>query len=167
MIKQITGFTRQEAIQLTNCTSSRIAYLEKIGLVIPTRHGTIGGKPTVIFSYGQLLGIQAVRELRLEEVPLLTVKRLVTFLENANHADISKDKLLIAMNEDIFWVQNDWSDFATNMPKGLKKASKENKNISWYTLIVIPIGDIINAIFNMAKNSEAINLQDFQQRINN
>ena len=162
MIQQITGFTRQETIQLTNCTSSRIAYLEKMELIIPTRYGAIGGKPTVIFSYGQLLGIQAIRELRLEDVPLPTVKRLITFLENASYADISKDKLLIAMNDDIFWTQKDWSDFANNIPKSLKKASKENKNISWYILIVIHMGDIIDEIFNTAKK---INFQDFQQRI--
>ena len=165
MMQQITGFTRQEAMQLTNCTSSRIAYLEKIGLITPFRYGTIGGKPTVIFSYRQLLGIQAVRELRLEDVPLATVKTLVSFLENTNQVDISKDKLLVAVNEDVFLVQKDWSDFANKMPKSLKKASKENKNISWYTLIVISIGDLIDEIFNTAKNSKKIDFRDFQKKI--
>ena len=161
MMQQIKGFTRQEAMQLTNCTSSRLAYLEKIDLIIPARYGVVRGKPTVIFSWGQLLGIQAIRELRLEDVPLLTVKRLVTFLGNAHHTDISKDKLLIAMNDEVFWIQKDWSDFADNMPKSLKKASKENKNIKWYILIAIPIGDIIDTIIHIAERLGIVYCRDF------
>ncbi len=59
-MNQMSGFTRQETIHLAGCTSSRLAYLEKVGLVIPYRFGN-NGRPTVVFSWEQLLEIRAIK----------------------------------------------------------------------------------------------------------
>ena len=43
------GFTRQEAIALTRTTSSRLAYLDRVKVVVPQKFGN-SKKPVVIYS---------------------------------------------------------------------------------------------------------------------
>ena len=53
------GFTRQETLALTKTTSSRLAYLDRTEVVIPEKYGN-SKKPTVIYSWNQVLEIRAI-----------------------------------------------------------------------------------------------------------
>jgi DNA-binding transcriptional MerR regulator len=61
----IDGFTRTETLALTETTSNRLQYLEKAGLIIPQRIGK-SRKPTVIYTWEQVLEIRAIKHLRQE-----------------------------------------------------------------------------------------------------
>ncbi|MEH2046082.1 MerR family transcriptional regulator [Nostoc sp.] len=164
-MSQLTGFTRKETMQLTGCTSSRLAYLEKVGLIIPYRYGTNAGRQTVIFSWEQLLEIRAIRNLRQEDVSLQTVTKIIKFLDQSGYDNSLRNKQLVIVGDEVFWIEQDWSDFGHNMPAALKVASKNNKGIGQYVLLVIPaLIDIVNEIWEIAQNSKVIDFYSFKER---
>ncbi|AVH65714.1 hypothetical protein CDG77_26380 [Nostoc sp. 'Peltigera membranacea cyanobiont' 213] len=162
-MNQMSGFTRQETMHLAGCTSSRLAYLEKVGLVIPYRFG-INARPTVVFSWEQLLEIRAIRNLR-KNISLQTVRKIIKFLDDSGYDNGLRDKQLIVIGDEVFWVKQDWSDFGENLPTTVKVADKSNKQVGQYVLLVIPsLIDIVNEIWEAARQSKVIDFKSFEQR---
>ncbi len=163
-MNQMSGFTRQETIHLAGCTSSRLAYLEKVGLVIPYRFGN-NGRPTVVFSWEQLLEIRAIKNLRKEDVSLQTVRKIIKFLDESGYDNSLRDKQLVVVGDEVFWIKQDWSDFGDNIPTTVKVAGKNNKEVGQYVLLVIPpLTDIVSDIWEAAKRSEVVDFKTFEQR---
>jgi DNA-binding transcriptional MerR regulator len=153
------GFTRQETLALTNTTSSRLAYLDRTGVVVPEKYGN-SKKPTVIYSWKQVLEIRAINDLR-QKISLQTVRKIVQFLDESGFDTSLKDKHLVVVNDEVFWVMPDWSD----MPRIMKVAGKKNKGLGQFVLIVLPpISDIIKAVWETAKNSKVIDFESFKRR---
>ncbi len=99
------GFTRQEAITLTGVTSSRLAYLDRVKLVVPQKYGN-SKKPVVIYSWEQILEIRAISNLR-QKISLQTIREIIGFLE-LNRFDYQlKDKDLVTVNDKVYWVRSD------------------------------------------------------------
>jgi DNA-binding transcriptional MerR regulator len=163
-MNQMSGFTRQETIHLAGCTSSRLAYLEKVGLVIPYRFGN-NGRPTVVFSWEQLLEIRAIKNLRKEDVSLQTVRKIIKFLDESGYDNSLRDKQLVVVGDEVFWIKQDWSDFGENIPTTVKVAGKNNKEVGQYVLLVIPpLTDIVSDIWEAARKSEVVDFNSFEQR---
>jgi DNA-binding transcriptional MerR regulator len=159
----IEGFTRRETLDLTETTSNRLQYLERVGLIVPQRIGS-SSKPTVIYTWEQILEIRAIKNLR-QEISLQTVRKIVDILNKYGFDESLRDKQLIAINDDVFWIRQDWTDFSEQMPKALKVASKKGKNIGQYTLTVIPtLGDIVDEVWSAAKKSKVVDMRSFEQR---
>ena len=155
----IEGFTRQETLALTGTTSNRLQYLERAGLIRPKRIGT-SKKPTVIYTWEQILEIRAIKNLR-REVSLQTVRKIIEFLNKEGCDDSLRDKQLIVVNDDVFWVQNDWSD----VPSVIRVASKKGKDIGEYVLLVIPtLIQVVKEVWEAAEKSHVIDFESFQQR---
>lgn len=155
----IEGFTRQETLALTGTTSNRLQYLERAGLIRPKRIGT-SKKPTVIYTWEQILEIRAIKNLR-REVSLQTVRKIIEFLNKEGCDDSLRDKQLIVVNDDVFWVQNDWSD----VPSVIRVASKKGKDIGQYVLLVIPtLIQVVKEVWEAAEKSHVIDFESFQQR---
>ena len=115
----IKGFTRPETLALTGTTSNRLQYLERAELVVPSRIG-LSKKPTVIYTWEQILEIQAIKNLR-QEVSLQTVRKIIDFLDKECCNDnLLRNKQLIVVNDDVFWVRQDWTD----IPSVIKVAKK-------------------------------------------
>ena len=153
------GFTRQETIALTKTTSSRLAYLDRTGVIEPEKYGN-SKKPTVIYSWEQVLEIKAINELR-QKVSLQTVRKIVKYFDENGFDTSFRDKHLVVVNDEVVWVMSDWSD----MPRVMKVAGKKNKNLGQYVLVVLPqISDIIKEVWKTAKKSKAINFESFKQR---
>lgn len=155
----IQGFTRQETLALTGTTSNRLQYLERAGLVKPRRIGT-SKKPTVIYTWEQILEIRAIRNLR-QEVSLQTVIKIIDFLDKEGCDDSLRDKQLIVINDEVFWVRNDWLD----VPSVIKVASKKGKDIGQYILFVIPtLIQVVQEVWEVAEKSNLIDFESFQKR---
>lgn len=133
----IKGFTRREVLALTETTSNRLQYLERAELIMPKREGAIS-RPTVLYSWEQLLEIRAIKNLR-QEVSLQTVKKIIQFLDSSGFDDTLRDKQIVVVDEDVFWVRTDWKDFSDHLPPVLKVAGKNNRGVGQYILIVIPL----------------------------
>jgi DNA-binding transcriptional MerR regulator len=155
----IDGFTRQETIALAATTSNRLQYLERTGLIVPQRYGNTR-KPTVIYSWEQVLEIRAIKNLR-QEISLQTVRKIIEFLNNEGLNDQLRDKKLVVLDDEVYWIMPDWSDF----PKVMKVADKRNQGIGQFVLITIPsLFEVVNEIWQAAEKSEVINLESFKQR---
>jgi hypothetical protein len=154
------GFTRQETIALTKTTSSRLAYLDRVGVVAPEKYGNTK-KPTVIYSWEQVLQIRAINDLR-KQVSLQAIREIIKSLEANGYDSSLWDKHLVVVNGDIHWVLPDWSD----MPKVMQVASKKNKGgFGQLVLVAIPtLNDIVKAVWETAKRSNVIDFESFQRR---
>lgn len=160
----VQGFTRQETLKLTGCTSSRLAYLEKVGLVIPNRIGS-NKRPTVLYTWEQLLEIRAIKNLRKENVSLQAVRMIVDTLNKCGFNDSLRDKSLVIVNDGdaVLWVNPDWSDFA--MPAALTVASKGGKGVGQFVLLVVPpFAEIVKELWDAAKDSNVVDFESFKQR---
>ncbi|MEQ8752758.1 MAG: MerR family transcriptional regulator [Coleofasciculus sp. G1-WW12-02] len=159
----IQGFTRRETLELTGTTSNRLQYLERSGLVIPTRIGK-SRKPTVIYTWEQVLEIRAIKHLR-KEISLQTVRKIINFLDDSGFDDSLRDKKLIVIDDQVFWVQQDWQDFPEKMPSAIKVAGNNGKDVGQYILLVIPtLSEIVNDIWQAAATSPIVDFASFKQR---
>ena len=62
-------------------------------------------------------------------------------------------------------MKQDWSDFSDNIPKIVKVSDKRNRTVGQYMLLVIPpLTDIVNDIWEAAEKSKLINFKSFQKR---
>jgi DNA-binding transcriptional MerR regulator len=153
------GFTRQETLALTKTTSSRLAYLDRSGVIVPEKYGN-SKKPTVIYSWEQVLEIRAINDLR-QKISLQMVRKIVKFLHESGFEKSIRDKHLVVVNDEVDWVMPDWSD----MPRVMKVADKKNKGLGQFVLIAIPpLSDIIEEVWKTAKKSKVIDFESFKRR---
>ncbi|MEH2336064.1 MerR family transcriptional regulator [Nostoc sp.] len=96
----INGFTRQETIALAGTTSNRLQYLERTGLIVPQRYGNTK-KPTVIYTWEQVLEIRAIKNLR-QEISLQIVRKIIEFLDDKGFNDQLRDKKLVVLNDEVY-----------------------------------------------------------------
>jgi DNA-binding transcriptional MerR regulator len=163
MTRELRGFTRKEAIEVTGCTSNQLQSFERAKLVVPRRVEKTG-KPTVLYSRSQLLEIKAIKQLR-EQISLQKVKRIIQFLNDHGFGDNLNDKQLVIIDNDVFWVSVDWADFPQQMPKALKVLSKRRKEIGQYCLIIIPpLINLAQEIIRTARKSKVIDFPSFMER---
>lgn len=159
----IEGFTRSETLALTETTSNRLQYLEMKELVIPIRIGK-SRKPTVLYTWEQILEIRAIKHLR-QEISLQAVRKIVEFLNESGFDDSLRDKQLVVIDDEVFWIQQDWQDFPEKMPSAVKVAGRSGKGVGQYVLLVIPtLMEIVNEVWVAARKSEVIDFDSFKQR---
>lgn len=159
----IHGFTRPETLALTKTTSNQLQYLERTSLVVPTRLSK-SKKPTVIYTWDQVLEIRAIRNLR-QEVSLQTIRRIIEFLHQHGFDNSLRDKQLVVIDEEVFFIRSDWQDFADNMPASVKAVNTSGQNVGQYMLLVLPpLVRLVNEIWENAKHSEVVDFDSFRQR---
>lgn len=62
-------------------------------------------------------------------------------------------------------MKQDWSDFGDNIPTTVKVADKKNRSVGQYVLLVIPpLPDIVNDIWEAAEKSKVIDFKSFKTR---
>jgi DNA-binding transcriptional MerR regulator len=159
--KAMEGFTRQETLALAKATSGRLAYLDRTGLIVPEKYGN-PKKPTVIYSWEQLLEIIAIKALR-QKVSLQVVRRIIQFLDERGFDPSLRDKRLVAIDEEVFWVMPDWSDMLRVMKIADKKGG--NKDLGQFVLVVLPsLSDIISEVWKAAHSCNIVNIDSFKRR---
>ncbi|MDB9526112.1 MerR family transcriptional regulator [Oscillatoria sp. CS-180] len=153
------GFTRQETLALTQITSSRLAYLDRTSVVVPKKYGN-SKKPTVIYTWEQLLEIRTIANLR-KQISLQMVRKLVSFLDEHGLDITLHDKHLVATPNEVFLVMPDWSD----MPQVMKVADRDGEGLGQLVLLVLPpLKTVIQEIWNAAANSTLVDFESFKQR---
>lgn len=153
------GFTRKEVIDLAGTTSNRLQYLERASLITPHRLEKTG-RATVLYTWEQLLEIRAIKNLR-QSISLQTVRKIIEFLNKSGFDDSLRDKQLICVDEEVYWVNRNWEE----MPEILKVAAKRGKSVGQYTLLVIPaLIDIVDEVWEAAEKSNVVDMASFQQR---
>lgn len=148
-------FTRQETIALTETTSSRLAYLEAKNLVIPQKYGN-SKKPTVIYTWQQILMIKAIDRFR-EKLSLQTTWKVLEFLRKTG----IKNKHLLVIDDKTYWVEGDWR----NMPTIMQEIFAPNKEICQSTIVIIPpLSNLVTEVWEAANKSKIIDYESFKIR---
>lgn len=163
MSNVVDKFTRREVMELAGATSNQLQYLERSELVIPERIWNDKKKPDVYYSWEQLLEIKAIRNLR-ENTSLQTIRKILSFFEKYQFRKTLKDKRIVAIDDEVFWIKEDWSDFGKKLI-ALKIADKQGKGIGQYTLLALPaFQEIVDEVWETAEKSKVIDIETFQQR---
>ncbi|WP_222620523.1 MerR family transcriptional regulator [Sphaerospermopsis sp. LEGE 00249] len=151
-------------MELTGATSNQLQYLERSELIKPIRVWNGKKKPEVYYTWQQILEIRAIRNLR-ETTSLQVIRKILNFFENYQIDKTLRDKQIVVVNEEVFWVDISWSDFG-EIISALKIGDSRGKGIGQYTLLVVPaLKEIINEIWGIAKQSSVINIEEFKRRI--
>lgn len=156
----IKGFTRRETLALTGTTSNRLQYLERASLVVPKRVEVGAKKSTVLYTWEQILEIRAIKNLR-QEVSLQTIRSIIQFLDEGGFDDTLRDKKLVVIGEEVFWIKLDWSD----LPAAMKVAGRQNAGVGQFVIVAFPsLSEIVDEIWKAAKESTVIDFQSFRER---
>ena len=90
-----------------------------------------------------------------------TVRKIIEFLNKSGFDDSLRDKQLICVDEEVYWIDRNWEE----MPNILKVAAKRGKDVGQYTLLVIPaLIDIVDEVWEAAEQSNVVDMTSFQQR---
>jgi len=137
------GFTRQEAIALTNVTGGNLSYYDSSGFIVPQKHGN-PRKSCVIYSPEQVLELAIIAELR-ERLSLQRIKLVIVVMRSRNH-DQSLLNCPIAIIGDELIVISDWQEFGD---KVLEVARANGGKVMVQE--VGRIGDVLSQLAGKAK----------------
>jgi hypothetical protein len=162
----LTGFTRQEVIALTSCDANGLAYLEKTGVVNPSRFGS-KKKPTVIYSWEQMIAVQLVGELR-GTMPASAIKTFALDLAQQDVDNWFQSNCAIIAGDQVLWVELSSSSHVSKTNAGkvfLAIAAKNRSKITKHSFWVVPaLSQVVAQLWAAAKESPAIDFLSFQKR---
>lgn len=99
------NWTRTEVSKLTMLTKTQLEYLEKNQLIVPTR---IGSKPTILYSWQQIVVLKTYAKLR-EECSLQALREAFKYL-NQSYEQLLLSKRLVAYENVIYWIEDNKDD---------------------------------------------------------
>ncbi|MGL4503339.1 MAG: MerR family transcriptional regulator [Planktothrix sp.] len=150
----VNGFTRKEAQSLCQVEEHRLTYLDRTGLIVPYRIGK-GKRPTVIYTFTQILEIRAIGKLR-EQVSLQTVRKIV---EKFNDQSLANKSLIVINGEVYQYLTGTLENVAMQL-------SGENKGqfTMLDVLIIPPLQSYADEVLDLAKKSKIIDFNSFKER---
>jgi len=160
VLAQPMGFSKRESCILSGLSHDRVTYLDRSGLVIPTRVNLPGySRPVLQYSWAQILELRAIAHLR-SDVSLQTVRKIVDFIEFYSSDSRLSTKRILVINDEVFWVNPDFSDIPNLMIEMVKNPG-QTSNTGFYMLLP----DLQSEIMESAKKSEIIDFNQFKARI--
>lgn len=96
-------FPRRHAIVLARSSPSRLAYLEKIGIIVPQRSGG-SSRLEVFYSWEQILEIRAISRLR-QHLSFQTIRKILQYFDDRGVGRTLRDKHLVINHHGVSWVQ--------------------------------------------------------------
>ena len=130
------AFTRQEALLLAGCTSSRLASLEKSDLIVPDRR--FGA---VFFTWEQVIGIRMVKCLR-AGLNLYQAKTLLDFLFNQGLMSSDIRLRLALVNNQPLWMPNSFIE----LPDGMRRAFAADQVCHYNVFVTPPLAIFVQQI---------------------
>jgi hypothetical protein len=151
-------FTRREVLAVTKSTSNQLQYLERKVLINPVRVEKTG-KPTVLYSLGQMMAITLNK--RLKNIDSDCATSLVYFLGNFN-----KPVDFDYAGTSLYCIGGYVSFDITDLVPDIKAVTPYTKNPSQHILAMVPdLGEILAEIIVNAKSSDVIDFDSFRGRI--
>lgn len=153
-------FTRRETVVLTRTSLWRLAYLDRVGIVVPQRIKT-AKRARILYSWEQILELRTIHYLR-QQTSLQTIRKIVAFLEASGFERSLHNKQLVIRDGEVDWVRTD----LPQSPQVLKVADRQNKDIGQLKLIHLPpLADLIDDLWRTASQSQVIDFEYFKQRV--
>ena len=157
----INGFTRKEVLELTDSTSNQLQYLEKVGLIKPSRLEKTG-KATVLYTLEHLVEIVVIKRLK-DKIPLEAIKGIVQYLDSKELNYNIENRQLVHVEGNIFWVKDTFEE----IPEILRKITinQRNNNVKRYEIFIVPdIIDAVKVLWETAAQSDLVDFKSFKAR---
>ncbi|MEO0987923.1 MAG: MerR family transcriptional regulator [Cyanobacteria bacterium J06639_14] len=152
-------FTRRETVILTRTSPGRLAYLAKIGMVVPACVDNGSHKQTY-YSWEQILELRTIQQLR-GQISLQRIRKVMRFLEGMGGDRTLHNKHLVIEDGEVNWVQIE----SGNAPHVIQVAAKTNRHIGQLNLMLMPpISDLVSDVWEIARRSNVIDFESFRQR---
>jgi DNA-binding transcriptional MerR regulator len=153
-------FSRRETVILTRTSPGQLAYLARIGIVIPL-HRECDRVQQVYYSWEQVLELRAIRHLR-RQVSLQMIRKILDFLDGIGSDRSLRNKHLVIANGAVTWVQLE--DSAS--PTVVQVAAKANRHVGQLQLMALPtLNTLVDDIWETARRSKVIDFESFRQRM--
>lgn len=151
------GFTRRSTALLTRSSLSRLAYLERIGLIVPHRSGQTN-RPLVLYSWEQVLEIRAMNQLR-RQLSFQRIRKIIRFLDDHGFDPSLRNKQLVVLNDTITWVKS----LQTSRPQVIQITDKSNRCTGQLLLSLFPLATADSSLPSSAiTNPKVIDIRQFQ-----
>lgn len=148
----IGGFTRKEVITMTGAKPGNLSYMDRTGLVTPTKLGNLK-RPTVIYEIEQVLQIKIIERLR-ERLSLQEIRKVLKFLQDRNYKPSLFKCNLVLIGEQAYLIEDE-SVFGYVV----LEASGKNKG----QVVIHEIGPIGDVIADLKREAEG-HVLDFDKR---
>lgn len=148
----VNGFTRKEVISMTGAKPGNLSYLDRTGLVVPTKTGNLK-RPTVIYTVEQSLQIKIIERLR-ERLSLQEIRKVLKFLHDRSYKPSLFKCNLVLIGEQAYLIE-DKCEFGLRV----LEASGRNKG----QVVIHEIGPIGDVIAELRKEAEG-HILDFNKR---
>lgn len=160
VLAQPMGFSKRESCILSGLSHDRITYLDRSGLVTPTRVSLPGyARPVLQYTWAQIVELRAIAHLR-NDVSLQTIRKIIDFIESHSSDSRLSTKRILIINDEVFWVNPDFSDMPNLMVEMVKNPG-QTSNTGFY--MILP--DLQSEIIESAKTSEIIDFNQFKARM--
>ena len=148
----IGGFTRKEVIIMTGAKPGNLSYMDRTGLVTPTKLGNLK-RPTVIYEIEQVLQIKIIERLR-ERLSLQEILKVLKLLHNRNYKSSLFNCDLVLIGEQAYLIE-DKSAFGAFLQDSLKNNQGQ---------IVVQVLGIIGDVMADLKREAEGRVLDFDKR---
>ena len=153
-------FTRRETVILTRTSPGRLAYLAKIGIVIPW-HSEGDHPHQIYYSWEQILELRTIRHLR-RQVSLQMIRKILNFLDGIGSDRSLRNKNLVIANGVVTWVQLT----ENSAPTVIQVAARANRHVGQLQLTTLPtLEKLVDDIWQTAHCSKVIDFESFRQRV--
>ncbi|NJN20354.1 MAG: MerR family transcriptional regulator [Leptolyngbya sp. RL_3_1] len=160
------GFTQRETVILTRTSPSRLAYLAKTGVVIPSHHVDSSADSSHMdsncrYDWEQILELRAINHLR-QKTSLQTIRKIVAFLETHGSDRYLHNKHLIVTSNTVDWIKPHPN---TQLPQIVQVVGPANKHVGQLKIPAIPpVMALVNEVWEAAQRSNVIDFERFRQR---
>mgnify|MGYP001795170511 FL=1 len=153
-------FTRRETVILTHTSPSRLAYLARIGVVVPKGDENDVTQPAS-YSWEQILELRTIRHLR-RQTSLQMIRKILAFLEGTEGDRTLHNKHLIVADGEVTWVQTR-PDVGSQV---VQVADKDNRHVGQLQLMALPpLNDLADHLWKTSRRPKVVPLDRFRHRV--
>lgn len=121
-------FTRRHAVVLARSSPSRLAYLEKMGIIMPHRAG-LPHRPELFYSWEQILEIRAISRLR-QHLSFQTIRKIIQYFDQHGFGPSLRDKHLVITASGVSWIRT----VATSSSEIIHLVGKNDRQMGQFVL---------------------------------
>ncbi|NMF82805.1 hypothetical protein [Nodosilinea sp. P-1105] len=153
-------FPRRHAIVLARSSLGRLAYLEKTGIIVPQRAG-LPQRPTVLYSWEQILEIRAISRLR-QHLSFQAIRKIIQYFDDHGFDRSLRDKHLIIGPTGVTWICP--GSHAT--PQLIYLAGKRNSPMGQFVLAPLdPYDASSSGVISETKGAKVIDIDGFREKL--
>lgn len=158
------GLTRPETIKSMGLTINQLSHFENLNWVIPERLGN-GRNRTVMYSFKNLIKLQFIKVYR-RKYSKEIVERVLKFIDE-NTLDLETwiliDRNDIDEAEMVGWLYP--NDVRLNFDISTIQGKEDRQEIRINMDFIPPLKILVKQVFEGVKNSGAMSLEEFKQRL--